>query len=892
MSKTQFFHPEEVQLSNGIPVILQHYEGTAAATYWWNRTGSADERPAEAGFAHFLEHMLFKDASAKETGKASTGKTAGAIEGLGGDINAYTSFDQTVYHVTCAATHWEKVIDAFCKMAAPQNFLKTDFDREREVILEELRKNEDAPGRALFQKLFNLTYRKHPYGKPVIGYSKVLKAATVKTLESFYRRRYVSGQMGVILVGPLKDPKRKKALLSRMEKYFGKKVISPKKVETLKRSQEPPERVEPSFAELPFDVKTPTLALSFRIPDLDHEDVPALDILSGILGLGELGRLYQKLFYEKSLVTDVSGGMYIPHDAGMFYFQAEFEKSSQAADVIKALCAEFKRIKEEGPDREELARVLVNAESDKLYATQTADGMAGRIGFSRFVMGDLDFDQRYLAGLKEVDQDRVMAVARKYLTPSRLSWLVQIPKAEKGQLNLNALQAIFKQGLADSSQKGGSTAEKKAKAKISSKSGADRPEVRVLPSGLRVVALDRPHSPVFSVHASVLAGVRLETVTPVGTPALNWGASHLMSLTWTKGTGYRDAKEVARVVEGSAAGFDGYSGRNSVGLQMTGLARDWSRLSEVFTEVLVQPIFPENEIEHSRRVVEDSIRTIEDHSSQLCSRLFLETLFEKHPYGKLSYGSPESIGGINQDRLQRLHRAWVRPERLVISVSGKASGTDFENWLTDLDRALVELASGQEALTFPSQIQDEPSLKAHRWVEKSLGREQVHLIVGGLGLRLRDQDRYALHLAQNILGGQSGRLFLELREKKSLAYSVSPISFEGIERGYAATYIACSPEKRQEALAGIASVLENFAAEGPTPKEMRRAYEYFLGRRAMDLQSDSSLAAYLGLETLYGIPLLTEVQHGKQIREITQKQIRDLIESLLVKAKTVTSLVG
>ena len=109
--------------------MFQHYDGPAAATYWWVRTGSADESAPEAGFAHFLEHMLFKDASAKETGRASTGRMASAIESLGGDINAYTSFDQTVYHVTCAEKHWEKVIDVFGGIAKPQSFLKSDFNR-------------------------------------------------------------------------------------------------------------------------------------------------------------------------------------------------------------------------------------------------------------------------------------------------------------------------------------------------------------------------------------------------------------------------------------------------------------------------------------------------------------------------------------------------------------------------------------------------------------------------------------------------------------------------------------------------------------------------------------------------------------------------------------------
>jgi zinc protease len=180
--------PEQLTLSNGIPVVLQQYEGAVAATYWWVQTGSADERPPEAGFAHFLEHMHFKDTDAKSSGKASEGRMARLVESLGGDINAYTSFDQTVYHVTCAAQHWEKVVDGFGVMAKPQRFSKGDFEREREVILEELRKNEDTPGRQLFQKLFSAVFKKHPYGRPVIGYVRTLNAAKVGELEAFYRR--------------------------------------------------------------------------------------------------------------------------------------------------------------------------------------------------------------------------------------------------------------------------------------------------------------------------------------------------------------------------------------------------------------------------------------------------------------------------------------------------------------------------------------------------------------------------------------------------------------------------------------------------------------------------------------------------------------------------------
>ncbi len=882
----QNLQPEELTLSNGIPVILQDYEGPVAATYWWVQTGSADETPREAGFAHFLEHMLFKDAAAKETGTASTGQMAREIEGLGGDINAYTSFDQTVYHVTCAAHHWERVLDAFCPMAKPQKFLKSDFEREREVILEELRKNEDSPGRQMFQELFSQTFRKHAYGKPVIGFVKTLKAAKVGELEAFYRKGYVPSRMGLILVGPIGGPgsPRRAALLKRMEKYFGKAVHKERPGKWHPRAAEAELRAGASVSVKTFDVKTPSLSLSFRVPELKHPDIPALDILGGILGMGELSRVYQRLFYDKSLVTDASGGLYVPSDAGMLYFQAEMDGMSKVHPVAEEMLREFKRMQDEGPTPDELARVIASAESERLYATQSADGMAGRVGFLRFIMGDLSFDQRYIEDLRAVTPARVREVARKYLDHRRMSVVAMVPKAEK-EFDLSEVARIAREILPGADLSGAPKVRK---------AGQGAVEYFRLSSGIRVAHYPRPHSQVFSINAAVLGGTRLELSAPLESVEKDWGASHLLANTWTKGTSQRDAREVAKIVEGRAAGMDGFAGRNSIGLQMTGLSRDWSRLSELFTEVLLEPTFPEAEVEHSRRVAEDSIRSIEDHTSRLASRLFLETLFERHPYGKLTLGSLESIRAIGSQKLGAFHKHWIRPERLALAVSGPVSTEELRAWLEALEKIALRSASGgaRGGAKIPESLEDEPTLKAPRWVERTLGREQTHLIVGGLGTRITSEDRWALRLLETLLGGQGGRLFVELREKKSLAYTVSPMIMEGLERGYVGTYIACSPSKKEEAVKGIRAVLEGLAKKAPSPRELKRAQEYYLGRRAMDLQSDSSLANHLGLELLYGLEFKTEAEIAKLIGKVSARDLQRVCKQYFLDAHQVTAAVG
>lgn len=430
-----------------------------------------------------------------------------------------------------------------------------------------------------------------------------------------------------------------------------------------------------------------------------------------------------------------------------------------------------------------------------------------------------------------------------------------------------------------------------AKSSKSAKSGELPVEFAQLSSGLRVCYLPRSSSHVFSVYASVLGGVRLEWAHPVDQAERDWGSSSMMALSWTKGTSTRDARKISSIIEGSAASLDGFSGRNSVGLQMTGLSRDWNALSGLFAEVLVDPVFPDDEVDHARRIAEDSVKSIEDHTSQLCSKLFLESLFERHPYGKVPQGSMESLSTMGQKKLAGFHQSWLRPERLVLSVSGAVKRSELEAWVHELDRQM-QVRSTAAAVLLPERLEDEPVLRAPRWVERSMGREQTHILVGGLGTQITAEDRHAIRLLQTLLGGQSGRLFIELREKKSLAYTVSPVSFEGIERGYMGTYIACSPQKKQEALLGIQKVLADLLKKTPTDREMNRAKEFYLGRRAMDLQSDSALATHYGLESLYRVPYLSELQLSKKIRSISARDIQRVCSKYLIEACQVTCVVG
>jgi zinc protease len=874
---SQQYKPEEITLSNGIPVILQHFDGPVGTFHWWNKVGSTDETAPEAGFAHFLEHMLFKDAGAKETGQASTGQTARVIESLGGEINAYTTFDQTVYHVTCSEQYWEKIIDQFAIMAKPQKFLKQDFEREREVILEELRRGEDSPDRQLYQELFTLTYKKHPYGRPVIGFAKILKAATVQKLEAFYKRHYVSSQMGLVLVGPINDAKgiRRKKLIAILEKRFGKATIAKKQAPTRVRPTETLVQPNARYLAKHFDIKAPQAAVSFRIPDLKHTDVAMLEVLSGVLGMGESSRLYQKLFYEKALVTDVSTSVYVPNDPGMFIFSAEPKRTEDLQAVFDAFVEEVEAVRRGEVTKEEIARIVTNIESEKLYSTQTVDGLAGRLGSLKYSLGDLHFDHEYLEQIKSATPATLKRIAETYLTPERMSMVLFQPKGEAAYTfkNIDASAKRLSMPVA-----------KIEKVKAKTKKEFIEPEILTTPSGLKVAYFERPGTPVFSLYASAYGGTRSElTLDPK-----YWGASHLLSQTWAKGTPRYNSKQISQIIEGSAASLDGFSGRNTVGLQSTGLVRDWSKLTDLFLETLVTPTFLDDELSHAKRVTEEMIKSIPDHSSQVCSKLFMENLFVNHPYGKHQLGTLEQMHSLESKHLKELHDLFVNPKNMSLSIVGGVTRDEMETFLNQVDQ---ELSKRKSTYTM-KPLSSESPLTAPRWANASFNREQTHIMMGGTGLSMFDDERYALRILQNILGGQSGRLFIELREKKSMAYTVSPMSMEGLEAGYVGTYIACAPQKADEAVAGMKQVIETLVKKGPTKAEMLRAKNYYLGQRAMDLQSTWSLAAGFGLELLYRDRVLLESEIRKEIERVNEKHVQKIGEKLLVASPMLTVTVG
>jgi zinc protease len=256
-------------MDNGLKVILEENNtAPVVALQIWVKIGSADERDEEAGMCHFIEHMFFKG-----TEKRKVREAAREIESLGGTINAYTSYDQTVYHITLASRYAETGLDILSDAIQHSTFDPLEFEREKEVILEEIRMGEDAPSKRLFRQTMAALYRQHPYRRPVIGYEKTIRSIQRDEMVSFFKKWYAPNHMVFIAVGDF-DSREMEKKVREIFKHF-----KPSSERLTQRVEEPVSmEVRPVISYGNF--KETYLQIALPISSARHEDTPALDVLS------------------------------------------------------------------------------------------------------------------------------------------------------------------------------------------------------------------------------------------------------------------------------------------------------------------------------------------------------------------------------------------------------------------------------------------------------------------------------------------------------------------------------------------------------------------------------------------------------------------------------------
>ena len=836
---------EKYTLGNGLTVVIRpNPSSPVVAVQAWVKAGSTTEPEDRAGMSHILEHMAFKG-----TKRRGPGEIAREVESVGGEINAYTSFDQTVYHITLSGRFLENALDILADTLGNSVFDAGELARELEVILEEVRMNEDNPGRVVSKALFREAYRVHPYGRPVIGYVDTIRKTTRDDLLAYFRANYVPGNMVLVLAGAV-DPRSSRPLI---EKTFG--LLPPGSAPQAPMPTEPPQK-DFRVVVKEKDARRVYLEMGFHGPSMKDPDVYAWDLLSMILGSGETSRLYRTVKDGKGLVDSVYASSYTPRDPGLLFVGGTLSPEKARA-ALKEILLETFRLAAAPPEGAELARAKTSTESDFLYSLESQSALARHVGFYETTLSDAAFEQTYLRKIRAVTADDIQTVAKKYLAPGNLTVSAVLPAGQGGILPAEDVRAIAREAHAE------------ATAPVA-KADKRRTVVKeVLGNGIRVIVRENRAVPVVAVQAGFLAGVR-------GEPKGKDGVSGLTAGMLVKGTSHRTAREISEAVENMGADLSGYSGRNSFGLQGKFLQRDFEKGFRLFAESLLEPTFPAEELEKKRIETLGALKQQKDQLTQATFLLFLAAHYGDHPYGKNPLGTENSVLAATPADLKAYYERWADPRNMVIGISGDI---DAEEALAAVRKAFGGMSPrpGYAALG-PLPV---PSHDAIRKAEERRDKQQAHFVIGYPGARFTDPDRYALDVLGSALAGMGGRLFVNLRDRKSLAYSVTSFSSEQVDPGFFAFYMGTSADKLDGAIADTLVEISEVKKDGVTQEEFERAKKWMIGTYEIGLQSNSAYADKMVHNELFGTGYEETFTAPEKIAAVKLSDVNRLAASVL-----------
>jgi len=815
-------HLFQTRLANGTSLIVRESPGSKAVTVQvWVKAGSTYENDHERGITHLIEHMIFKGTESRGPGDIASG-----IEALGGQINAYTSYDQTVYHATLAARHWRSALDILTDAVLHSVFDPEELEREKKVVLEEIAMREDRPPVRLFEKFMTHAYKKHPYRLPVSGTRESVSAISRQDIINYVKTHYVPANLTVVVAGDISYPEVKKAV----EELYGS--LEARGDSDTAREQEPA-REKADFFSLKDDMRHTMLLFGFPTCAFKDDDTAALDIIAAILGQGETSRLYRRLRNDLGLVYRVDGSSFTPRDPGLMEFSADIDPG-RAAEVLKEGLAQIFLLKHVKVSEEELDRARRNLESDFIFSLEKVGGQARVMGSFAFLTGNPD-PSEYLEKLRAVSRDDILRVAKKYFRADRLIAGMISPRDKPAGLDLAGLEKIA------------------AKAEGIAKHGAPQalvadsylPDVYRfhLDNGITLLVREDSRVPTVAIRAIFPGGLRAETESTNG-------AFAAIAQILPKGTETLSHEALAEKIENMAGDIGGFNGRNTFGLKADFLSRYSKEAMALVRDIIVTPAFDKKELEKVRPELLDQLKRQDDSLPSVAFREFNRLLFQGHPYALNTAGNREAINSFTVKELLEIYQANARPNRLVLAVVGAVKAEET--------RKMVEKMFGQWKPRDSNNNLKESFLvppPPAKPIEFNLARDkaQVHLVLGFTGSTLKGSDRFALEVLDTVLSGQSGRLFTTLRDDQSLAYSLSAFNAPGIDTGAFGVYIGTSPEKRDQAVSALWRELYRVRDEEITPEELEKAKNLLIGQYELGLQTHSSQAMEMALNETYDL---------------------------------------
>ncbi len=745
---------EEYRLKNGLRVILHEDKTTPmVAVNLWYHVGSKNEVVGRTGFAHLFEHMMFQGS------KNYNNDYFKPLQEVGATINGSTNPDRTNYFQSVPSNFLELALfmEADRLGGLLEAMTQEKLDNQRDVVKNERRQRYDnQPYGTAFEKIFANIYPKdHPYNWTTIGSLEDLSAASMDDVQSFFRQYYVPNNASLVISGDF-DEKRARQWVA---KYFepieqGKDITRPKPVMPTIKGE-----VRQKYEDA---VQLPRLYMVWMSAPAYSADEPALDILSYILSSGRGSRLQSNLIHDKQLSQDISSSSYALEVSGKFIIQSTASRGKSIEAIEKEINAEIERIKAAPPTAEEMTRALNSIEAQTIFGMQTVLGKADRLNGYATYTGKANYFQDDLNRYRKVTASDVQNVAKKYLTGDR--FVMQfVPRT--GDAAASRRGEAVNQPTSTATKKDDGADKKDFSANLP-KGGPDPKltlpsiEKKKLSNGLNVWFVKSEKLPIVSMNMFINSGGSLD-------PTDRAGLASMTANMLDQGTKTRSAVDIANARQSIGANIGTGSGWDAANVSMQTLTRNIDTALDLFSDVIVNPSFPSDELETMRRRTLVGFVQRRDNPNAIANIAYNALLFGKdHPYGKSLGGDEASVKAVTRDELEKFYSTYYRPNNATLIVVGD---TEPKVMLPKLEKAFADWkAAGVPAQATPSAANfNKPGI----YIIDKPGAAQSVVTIGHVGVARDNPDYFPLSVMNSILGGQfSARVNMNLREEKGYTY--------------------------------------------------------------------------------------------------------------------------
>jgi len=777
----------EFTLDNGLRLIVhEDHKAPIVAVNLWYHVGSKNEKAGKTGFAHLFEHLMFNGSENYDDEYFKPFELVGATS-----MNGTTNFDRTNYFENVPNT----ALDMALWMESDRMghllgvITQEKLDEQRGVVQNEKRQGDNQPyGKVDYRILEGLFPVGHPYSWNIIGSMDDLDAAGLEDVHEWFKTYYGPNNVVVVVAGDVNP----KDVLEKVEKYFGDIPPGP----PIAKPRDWIVKLEHDKRETMQDrVPQARIYKVWGAPNFVSEDADLLQLADAVLTAGKNSRLYERLVYKDQTATSVSGSLFSGEIGGYYELQATVQPGGDIEAVRQAIDEEMQRFLTEGLTKDELARVKAQLKSGFVRGVERIGGFGGKsdvLAQNAIYAGDPGF---YATSL-----DRFEAATPKTIQAAANRWL------SAGSYQLDVLPFPELQATTE---------------------GADRsalPETNTFPTvkftefersnlsnGLELIVANRATIPVVNLLMRIDAGFASDQF---GEP----GTSSLAMAMLDEGTGTRTALEISDELARLGAYFGAGSGIDASGVSISALKENLDDSLELFADVVLNPAFPEKELDRLRKARLAQIKQEKIQPIGIALRVLPALMYGRdHAYSLplTGSGTEESVARITRDSLVNYHQTWFRPNNATVIVVGD---TTMDEIKPKLERLFRRWQSGDVPTKNIGNV-DLPDEERVYIIDRP-GAVQSIIFAANVAPPAGQGNEIAIETMNEIIGGSfTSRINMNLREDKHWAYGARSVllSTKG-QRPYIA-YAPVQTDKTMESMAEIKRELLEYLGENPATDE-------------------------------------------------------------------------